>query len=107
MCYDKFIESNNIKSILELGCGQGRDALYFATKGFQIYALDSSKIGIESINSKAKESGLSSIKIKNGMQNKDCHLIMIISRQSIRICSLIWDSSIRIYKICSKKLTEL
>ena len=65
MCYDKFIESNNIKRILELGCGQGRDALYFATKGFQIYALDSSKIGIESINSKAKESGLSSIKIKN------------------------------------------
>ncbi|MGA8844165.1 MAG: class I SAM-dependent methyltransferase [Nitrososphaeraceae archaeon] len=65
MCYDKFYESNNIKRILELGCGQGRDALYFAAKGFQVYALDSSKIGIESINSKAKESGLSSISIKN------------------------------------------
>ena len=65
MCYDKFNESNDIESILELGCGQGRDTLFFAAKGFQIYGLDSSKIAIESVNTKAMESGLSSITLKH------------------------------------------
>jgi SAM-dependent methyltransferase len=63
--YDKFTQSSDIKIILELGCGQGRDTLFFAAKRFQVYALDSSKIGIESVNSKAKESGLSSITLKH------------------------------------------
>ena len=43
-----------LRIILELGCGQGRDTLFFAAKGFQVYALDSSKIGIESVNFKGK-----------------------------------------------------
>jgi SAM-dependent methyltransferase len=65
MCYAKLTQSNDIKIILELGCGQGRDTLFFAAKGFQIFALDSSQTGIESVNIKEKESGLSSITLKH------------------------------------------
>lgn len=45
--------------ILELGAGQGRDSLFFARNGFEVYSLDYSKEGIESIKQKAQENGLS------------------------------------------------
>ena len=46
MCYEEFVK-HKVKRILELGCGQGRDTLYFASKGLEVYAIDSSKIAIE------------------------------------------------------------
>jgi SAM-dependent methyltransferase len=45
--------------ILELGGGQGRDSLYFAQNGFQVYVLDYSQSGIEAIRQKAESLGLS------------------------------------------------
>ena len=39
-------------SILELGCGNGRDSFYFAKKGFQVFAIDQSKIVINRIKKK-------------------------------------------------------
>ena len=45
--------------ILELGAGQGRDTLFFAQNGFQVYALDYCEAGVESITRKAEEMGLS------------------------------------------------
>lgn len=45
--------------LLELGAGQGRDTLFFARNGFQIYALDYSEIGVETIQEKAPAQGLS------------------------------------------------
>ncbi len=39
-------------SILELGCGNGRDSLYFANCGNQVYALDQSQIVIDQIKGK-------------------------------------------------------
>jgi SAM-dependent methyltransferase len=45
--------------VLELGSGQGRDTLFFARNGFKVYALDYSNQGIEAINEKAHELGLS------------------------------------------------
>ena len=36
-------------SILELGCGNGRDSFYFAKKGFQVFAIDQSEIIINRI----------------------------------------------------------
>ncbi len=39
----------------ELGCGQGRDSLFFASKGLNVYAIDSSKVAIENLATKAKE----------------------------------------------------
>ncbi len=44
--------------ILELGGGQGRDTLFFARSGFQVYTLDYCEKGIESIIAKAKSLGL-------------------------------------------------
>ena len=46
--------------ILELGGGQGRDSLFFARNGFQVYSLDYCEKGIESIIEKAKSFGLES-----------------------------------------------
>jgi len=45
--------------VLELGSGQGRDTLYFARNGFNVYALDYSNQGLEATNKKAHELGLS------------------------------------------------
>lgn len=46
--------------IMELGGGQGRDTLFFAQSGFQVYTLDYCEKGIESIITKAKSLGLES-----------------------------------------------
>ncbi len=47
--------------ILELGGGQGRDTLFFAQEGFQVYVLDYSREGVETIAKKASTLGLSSV----------------------------------------------
>jgi len=47
------------QKILELGAGQGRDALFFAKNGFQVCALDYSKKAVEAIGEKAQSIGLS------------------------------------------------
>ena len=47
-----------ITNILELGAGQGRDALFFAQKGFHIQVLDYSQTGIDNIIKKAKTLGV-------------------------------------------------
>lgn len=45
--------------ILELGCGQGRDTVYFARNGFEVHALDYSTQGLAAIDEKARELGIS------------------------------------------------
>lgn len=45
--------------ILELGGGQGRDTIYFAQNGFQVYVLDYTDCGVTAIKQKAQELGLS------------------------------------------------
>jgi ubiquinone/menaquinone biosynthesis C-methylase UbiE len=45
--------------ILELGAGQGRDALFFAANGFKVTALDYSENAVETISQKAEKLGLS------------------------------------------------
>lgn len=47
------------KKILELGAGQGRDTLFFAAEGFDVFALDYCKKGIEGIEQEASEKQLS------------------------------------------------
>lgn len=37
-CINNFLQQNN--SILELGCGNGRDAIYMATRGMRVLGLD-------------------------------------------------------------------
>jgi 2-polyprenyl-3-methyl-5-hydroxy-6-metoxy-1,4-benzoquinol methylase len=53
MCYEEFVK-NKVQKILELGCGQGRDSLFFASKGLEVHAIDSTKVAIEDLNDKNK-----------------------------------------------------
>jgi SAM-dependent methyltransferase len=55
--YENFIK-NKVKKVLELGCGQGRDSLFFASKGLYVHAIDSSKVAIENLTTKTKELNL-------------------------------------------------
>lgn len=43
--------------VIELGAGQGRNALELAKKGFQVTAVDISQVGVDSMNKKAQELG--------------------------------------------------
>lgn len=43
--------------LLDLGCGQGRDSLFLASIGYNVTAVDSSKIGVEQMIKKAKSQG--------------------------------------------------
>ncbi len=63
MCYEDFVK-HKVQKILELGCGQGRDSLFFASKGLEVYAIDSSKVAIENLITKTKELRLD-INLKN------------------------------------------
>ena len=41
--------------IIEFGCGNGRDSIYFATHGFKVYGCDLSKDAIEKDTAKSKD----------------------------------------------------
>lgn len=45
-------------TVLDLGCGQGRDSLYLAREGFTVHALDPSTVAIEHVRETAAAKGL-------------------------------------------------
>ncbi|MBM7624238.1 class I SAM-dependent methyltransferase [Sporohalobacter salinus] len=57
----KLFKEKGKKKILELGGGQGRDTIFFAQNGFEVYVLDYCESGVEIINKKAEEMGLSQL----------------------------------------------
>ena len=52
-------KKNNIKHIIELGAGQGRDTIYFAKNSIKVTALDCSPTAIEIIKDKSSNLRLS------------------------------------------------
>ncbi len=44
--------------LLDLGCGEGRNAVYFAQHGFDVYGLDASLLGLKKTRRYAKEAGV-------------------------------------------------
>lgn len=48
-CYEEF-KKQGVKKILELGCGQGRDTIFFASNGIDVVALDASEVGIDALS---------------------------------------------------------
>jgi SAM-dependent methyltransferase len=50
-----------VTDVLELGCGQGRDTIFFARNGFKVCALDYSDQGLETIHKNAIACGLSNL----------------------------------------------
>ena len=62
ICYRDF-KNHLVRKLLELGCGQGRDTLFFASHNPDVHAIDSSKVAIETLKQKiAKED--TSIKLR-------------------------------------------
>ena len=53
------MKANNVKKVLELGAGHGRDTIFFASNGIEVHALDYSSIGIDILNKIAKNKRLS------------------------------------------------
>ena len=52
------MKSNNVKRVLEIGTGHGRDTMFFASNGLEVESLDYSRTCIEIINEKANEKKL-------------------------------------------------
>jgi len=51
----EIFKKNNIKNMIELGAGQGRDSLLFAKNDIHVHALDYSPSGINKISEKVSE----------------------------------------------------
>jgi len=49
--------------VLDLGCGQGSDSLFFAKNGFLVTALDSSSVAINQIKTKKDELQLNNLEL--------------------------------------------
>ena len=45
--------------VLDLGCGAGRHSIFFATEGFDVYAMDISAVGLRELKSAAERHGVS------------------------------------------------
>lgn len=56
-------------TLLDLGCGQGRDAIALAKLGFDVTGVDYSKVGIEQLNAIAKRESLSLIGLVDDIYN--------------------------------------
>ena len=46
-CYNKFIKNGRKKNILDIGCGNGRDAIFFFKKGLKVACIDKSDVVIK------------------------------------------------------------
>jgi tellurite methyltransferase len=46
-CYFKFIKKTKKKSILDIGCGNGRDSVFFYNKGLKVIGIDKSDVVIK------------------------------------------------------------
>ncbi len=51
---DYFKKINKTGKLLDLGCGQGRDAIPLARLGFQVTGIDHSKLGVDQMNAVAQ-----------------------------------------------------
>jgi len=40
------LKDHKVQSVLDVGCGYGRDSLYFAKQGFEVTAIDLSRLGL-------------------------------------------------------------
>ncbi|WP_321401511.1 class I SAM-dependent methyltransferase [Maridesulfovibrio sp.] len=56
----ELFRENNVRSILETGCGQGRDTFLFAEDGISVTALDYSRHAINEISARVSSSSLTS-----------------------------------------------
>lgn len=84
----EYFKKNKVSKILDLGCGAGRNLLYLAKQGFEIYGLDYASEGINLIKKQLKEHGLETKLTTSSFYKKlpyqDNYFDAIISVQSIQ-----------------------
>jgi 2-polyprenyl-3-methyl-5-hydroxy-6-metoxy-1,4-benzoquinol methylase len=86
-CYNEYMKKkNHVKKILELGCGQGRDTLFFASKGIDVTALDFSSIAIKGLIKHAKERSLTFMHLFLIPELSQFHLAKTNSMPYTHIC---------------------
>ncbi|MEZ4436572.1 MAG: class I SAM-dependent methyltransferase [bacterium] len=56
--FEAFCRQIDVGSVLDLGCGQGRDALMFARAGHRVVGVDVSVVGINQMLEAARAEGL-------------------------------------------------
>ncbi len=61
LCFNH-MKANNVKKVLELGVGHGRDTIFFGSNGIEVEALDYSSVAIDILNKMAEEKRLPIIK---------------------------------------------
>lgn len=54
---ERFKQEGKVR-LLELGCGQGRDTLFFGSSGFHVTAADYSQAALDAVAAKARSAGL-------------------------------------------------
>jgi SAM-dependent methyltransferase len=54
----ELLQAEGKTALLELGCGQGRDTLFFARNSLHVTALDYSEIAVNTVTAKAEASGV-------------------------------------------------
>jgi len=54
----RYFNQYRCKSIIELGCGQGRDTVFFARNGLKVNAFDLSKVSVSQLNQNIAKLGL-------------------------------------------------
>jgi 2-polyprenyl-3-methyl-5-hydroxy-6-metoxy-1,4-benzoquinol methylase len=55
------LQNTDVKTILEVGCGQGRDSIYFSTLGYNVDAFDVSQNAIDHVTKIKHEMNLSKL----------------------------------------------
>ena len=57
LCFNH-MKANDVKKVLELGAGHGRDTVFFASNGIEVEALDYSVVANDILNKIAEEKRL-------------------------------------------------
>jgi cyclopropane fatty-acyl-phospholipid synthase-like methyltransferase len=111
---EKLFQEKNTQKILEVGCGQGRDAIYFSQLGLDVHAFDLSSNAIQSIISTKQKMNLNKLNVFEHNVTKpltfpDEHFDFVYSNLALQFFELKTLSNIlqNISKVMQKNSTFL